>query len=158
MQANVTSILDYCNCLLAGLPKETTDRLQRVQNAAARVVKKAHGREHVTPILQELHWLPVAYRIKYKVNMLTFKSLRGLAPTYLQELFVPYTPTRLLRSQGQGLLTIPRFKRQTVGGRAFATQGASLWNELPPDLRNEQSLNVFKSKLKTFYFKIAFNL
>jgi hypothetical protein len=143
VQANVTSLLDYCNSLLVGLPKETTDRLQRIQNAATRVVKQVYGREHITPILRELHWLPVAYKIKYKVNMLSFKSLRGLAPTYLQELFVPYIPTRLLRSQGQGLLTVPRFKRQTVGGRAFATQGASLWNELPPDLRNEQSLNVF---------------
>jgi hypothetical protein len=156
VQTNVTSVLDYCNCLLAGLPGTTIERLQRVQNSAARVIKRASSRTHITPILKELHWLPILHRIKYKVNLLTFKCIHGTAPEYLQELCVRYTPNRSLRSADHELLVVPRYKRNSLGGRSFSAQAATLWNNLPLSLRKEQSLAVFRSKLKTHYFTLAF--
>lgn len=92
----VISRLDYGNALLLGLPDVLVSKLQRVQNAAARLVVKCGWREHITPILQHLHWLPVRQRIAYKVNVLTYRSLHGLAPPYLSDLIKPYLPTRSL--------------------------------------------------------------
>ena len=93
VQANITSLLDYCNGLLIGLPCSLLSKLQRVQNCAARVVKCVPQSTHITPILKELHWLPIKYRIDFKVILLTFKALNGLAPPYLSELLSPYQPS-----------------------------------------------------------------
>ena len=156
VHANVTPLLDYCNCLLVGLPSSLTDMLQRVQNCAARVVKQVKQREHITPVLKELHWLPIRFRIQYKVNLLTFKALHELAPEYLRELIQLYQPPRSLRSQNCHLLTVPSSKLRSFGGRAFSNSAPELWNKLPMDIRTANSLPSFKSKLKTHYFKLAF--
>ena len=94
VHANVTPLLGYCNGLLVGLPSTLIDMLQRVQNCAARVIKQAKSPDRITPLLKELHWLPVKYRIEYKITLLTFKALHGLAPEYLRELIHPYHPPR----------------------------------------------------------------
>jgi len=85
IHAFVSSRLDYCNSLLVGVADCVIRKLQGVQNAAARMITGTRKFDHVTPILRELHWLPVAQRIQYKTAMLVNKCLRGLAPPYLAE-------------------------------------------------------------------------
>ena len=82
----VISRLDYGNGLLYGVSDKLLDKLQRVQNVAARVVVKASRYDHITPILKTLHWLPIRYRTEYKLLLLTFKALHHLAPSYLTTL------------------------------------------------------------------------
>ena len=86
MHAFVTSRVVYCNSLLYGLPAVQIKKVQRVLNAAARLVSHAPRYCHVTPFLRELHWLPVRQRINYKILLLTFKTIHGKSPVYLQEL------------------------------------------------------------------------
>ena len=77
VHAFISSKLDFCNALLYGLPQCVIDKLQRVQNLAARLVTRTRKYEHITPVLMDLHWLPVEQRIKYKILLLTYKSLNG---------------------------------------------------------------------------------
>ena len=107
INAFVFSRLDYCNGLFSGLPKKTTDRLQLVQNAAARVLTKTRMRAHITPVLASLHWLPVVFRIDFKILLLVYKALNGLAPAYLYDCLDKYVPNRPLRSASADLLTVP---------------------------------------------------
>jgi hypothetical protein len=157
VQAKVMSLVDYCNSLLYGLPAKEIERLQRVQNCAARVITGASRYDHITPILKDLHWLPVKHRISYKINIMTFKALHNTGPTYITDLIEWHRPARSLRSAGQSLLVEPRFRLQRFGGRTFAVGAPKLWNALPIDLRNENDFSHFKSKLKTFYFMLSFN-
>ena len=109
IHAFVTSKLDYCNALLNGLPKYQTNRLRLVpSNTAARVVTRTHKYEHITPVLIGLHWLPISYRITFKILLLTYKALNNLAPSYLSDLLSQRCNVRLLRSRSQELLSIPR--------------------------------------------------
>ena len=98
IHAFVTSHVDYCNSLYSGLPNSTLAPLQHVQNTAARLVTKTRKHEHITPILNSLHWLPVVNRIKFKILLLVFKIKHGFAPTYLSDLLQPMIPSRSLRS------------------------------------------------------------
>jgi len=107
IHAFITSQLDYCNSLYFGLPQSSLRRLQLVQNAAARLLTGTRRREHITPILASLHWLPVLFRIQFKVLQFVFKALNGLAPTYITELVQPYSVQRSLRPSNQGLLLMP---------------------------------------------------
>ena len=101
----VTSRLDYVNALLYGVSSDKLKKLQSVQHSAARLIFKKKKREHITPLLKELHWLPVEYRVSFKINLLTFKAIHGEAPLYLQEIVQPYQPARQLRSATQRNLT-----------------------------------------------------
>ena len=85
----VTSRLDYCNSLLHNIPLSQTARLQRVQNNAARVITRTSKYDHITLVLKELHWLPVESRIAFKMLVMTFKCISGLAPSFLAELVQP---------------------------------------------------------------------
>ncbi|TWW62345.1 hypothetical protein D4764_04G0009920 [Takifugu flavidus] len=126
IHAFVTSRLDYCNSLLSGCPNDSLRGLQLIQNAAARVLTGIDKRDHITPVMASLHWLPVKFRIIFKTLLLTYKVLRGLAPSYLEELVIPYQPNRPLRSQNAGLLVVPRVSRSRMGGRAFSYQAPLL--------------------------------
>uniref|UniRef100_A0A3B3HMF5 Reverse transcriptase domain-containing protein n=1 Tax=Oryzias latipes TaxID=8090 RepID=A0A3B3HMF5_ORYLA len=157
IHAFITSRLDYCNSLYLGLSQSSLLRLQRVQNAAARLMVGARKRDHITPILASLHWLPVHFRIHFKILLLVFKSLHGLAPLYLSELLTPYSPARCLRSADQMLLEVPRSRRKLRGDRAFAVAAPKLWNTLPLAIREAPSLSIFKTRLKTHFYALAFN-
>ena len=101
VHAFVSSKLDYCNSLLYGLPKHMISSLQSVQNTAARIVTLTKKFDHITPVLIQLHWLPVHFRILFKVLLLVYKALNGMAPLYITELLSYRTCSRTLRSTDQ---------------------------------------------------------
>jgi len=157
VHAFVTSRLDYCNSLFCGLPSTLLKRLQRIQNTAARILTKTPKHDHISPVLESLHWLPIEKRVDFKTLLLVFKAIHHLAPVYLQELIIPHTPSRTLRSADKHLLHVPFTSSTLVMDRAFSVAGPRLWNGLPHDLRTVQSLELFKSKLKTHLFRKAYN-
>jgi len=158
VQAFVHCRLDYCNSLLTGTADAYLKRLQSVQNAAARLVSGTRRHDHITPVLESLHWLPVRKRVMFKTAVLVWKCLHGVAPSYLAEHCIPVASApgrrRNLRSASTGLLQVPR-ARTSKGQRSFAVAGPSLWNSLPIALRRpELTLNAFKRALKTHLFCI----
>jgi len=129
----VLSRLDYCNAILVGLPQTTLSSLQRVLHAAAQMVLNLRLCNHVTPALLELHWLPIAERIDFKLCLLVHKALVGRAPTYIVDLIRPVAdlPSRAsLRTALSGDLYVPRTSRR-FGDRAFAVAALHVWNNLP---------------------------
>ena len=153
----VTSRLDYCKSLLYGINGYLVSQLQRCQNNAARIVSLRRKYDHITPVLKDLHWLPVEYRINYKILLLAYKAQHGMAPPYLSSLLSPYKPGRSLRSEGKHLLTTPRYRLEGFGKRCFAHAAPSLWNALPITIKCAQSIDIFKSNLKTHLFNIAYS-
>lgn len=148
----VHSKLDYCNSLLHGLPTSSLNRLQHVQNSLARVVCKSSRLQFRSlSLLRSLHWLPVNQRIKYKIALLTFKTLRFGKPSYLSEILLPYRPSRALRSTDANLLSVPNILT-SLGRRSFSYAAPTIWNSLPANLRSCFSLSTFSSKLKTYLF------
>ncbi|XP_075334697.1 uncharacterized protein LOC142396039 [Odontesthes bonariensis] len=157
VHAFVTSRLDYCNSLLLGCPTYSLKSLQLIQNAAARVLMRTNRRDHISPVLASLHWLPVKFRIEFKILLLTYKALNDRAPSYLKDLIVRYFPNRSLRSETAGLLEVPRVSKSRMGGRAFSYQAPLLWNKLPVNVRDADTLSTFKTRLKTFLFYKAYS-
>ena len=156
IHAFVTSRLDSCNAVLYGLPDCELKRLQCMFNIAARILTLSSNSDHVTPVLKSLHWLPIAQRIKYKILLLTFKSLHGIAPNYLAEILTPYQPSRSLRSFNSNLLLVPRTSTKLYGERAFSAAAPSLWNKLPLHIKSIKSVENFKKCIKTYLFKEAY--
>ncbi|XP_068671160.1 uncharacterized protein [Montipora foliosa] len=115
VHAFISSKIDYCNSILIGLPNEEIDKIQHVQNAAARLISGTKKYASITPILIKLHWLPVIARIEYKILLTVFKSLNNLAPEYISELLNQYNPPRALRSANKNLLIVPKTLNKTYG-------------------------------------------
>ena len=155
----VSTRLDYCNSLLYGTKVSNIKKLQRVQNSLARVVACSNLRDHITPVLKELHWLPVKQRIEYKVALVTHKILATGQPPYLAELVSAYKPGRPgLRSATKCQLTIPTGLGTTAGQRTFTSAAEDVWKHLPLHIKSAKCLTIFKTRLKTELFKTAFCL
>ena len=153
IHAFVTSKLDMNNGLLHGLPDYLIKALQRVQNSAACLVTPVQMRQHMKPVLKALHWLPVSARIEFKICLLVYKCLHGLAPDYLADCLTNKTKTMGLRSSNQVIeLFIPPTKLNKFGDRAFSVCGPRLWNALPQTTRSAPNVDIFKQRLKTHLF------
>jgi hypothetical protein len=125
---------------------------------AARTIVMKRKYDHITPVLYSLHWLPVVYRIQYKVLVMVYKALNGMTPSYLSDLNTIKSKPRSLRSNSRFLLDIPKVSLKSAGNRAFSYAGPLLFNELPEDIKNVETLLAFKGKLKTYLFIKAFTL
>ena len=154
VHALVTSKLDYCNSLLYGSPKYLIKQLQRVQNAAARVVTVSPKFCHITPVLKNLHWLPIDLQIEFKIPTITYKTLHDLAPVYIKNLLKNYHPPRDLRSSKKNLLEVPAFRTNSYGRRAFSVVAPLLWNSLPQGMLDH--LTFLKDGLKLLFLYVLF--
>ena len=153
--ATITSRIDYCNSTFWGIPSYELHRLQKIQNAAARIVSRTYKRDHITPILNELHWLPVQQRVEYKVLCLTYQCVSGNGPDYLKEIIPKYVPARNLRSGNQCRLRLPSVtetNKTKYGGRSFENAAPRLWNNLPNFLKESKNIKIFRKRLKTYLF------
>jgi len=156
--AFIFSKLDYCNAALSGLPHTTLRPLQRAQNAAARLVTNTGSRDHITPVLKDLHWLPVNQRIKYKLCLMVHQIHTQQCPDYTRDL-VRSTATGATRSGFRSANNLSYRKpdvRTKFGERTFSYSGATAWNSLPPCLQSTTNTNSFKRKLKTHLFTEVF--
>ena len=158
IQALIVFKLDYCNSLLYGLPSYLIQKLQHIQNSAARLITQSPWFCHITPVLRDLPWLPVHLCIEFKVLFITYKVLQGHALTYIQELLQPYQPSHNLRSSSKHLLVKPHFNLNSYGKRAFSVAAPDLCNLLPEDMKSDCTVDIFKCKLRTLLFIQAFNL
>ncbi|KAL8596982.1 hypothetical protein ACOMHN_054713 [Nucella lapillus] len=155
----ILSRLDFCNsCRLWGVTKSELQRLQRAQNTAARIVVRKKKSDHISPVLTDLHWLPVEKRVDHKVLSVVYNCLNDAAPTYLQELITRHQPERCLRSTSQYRLRLPSVRtgstnKKKMGFRAFASSAPTLWNSLPLSVKESVSIASFKRGLKTHVFK-----
>jgi hypothetical protein len=160
VSAFILSRLDYCNAVLAGLPKSTTDILQRVQNAAARLVLGLRPQDSADGALKQLHWMPIRYRIKYKLCVLMHGVTVHQSPSYITDIVTATSdiPTKAkLRSATNGSFAVPR-TRTEFGKRAFSVAGPKQWNKLPVSVRSISNTETFKAKLKTELFRRAYKL
>ena len=160
VHAHVTSKLDCYNSLLIGIPAALKHRLQLIQNNSARLITKTKKSDDITPVLKNLHWLPVGFRVEYKVLVLCYQSLNGLSPSYMSSMLSyrdPPSARCTLRNDELQLLKEPTANLKTHGDRAFSVYAPKLWNTLPLHLRQASSVDCFKDHLKTFLFKKAYD-
>ena len=148
--------LDYCNSTFIGMTDYNFTRLQRIQNCAAKLIYKKRKYDHVTPLLHDLHWLPVRARCIYKIAVLTYKFFDGSLPQYLSDLLTVKHSQKCLRSSSQKLLNRPRCLMKNFGERSFSFNAPKIWNDLPTSVRNAPSIETFKSRLKTHLFNKFF--
>ena len=150
--------MDYCNTVLAGAPKSLTDKLQRVLNAAARVISNARKYDHELSELlhDELHWLDIPQRVDYKLYATVHCCLQRKAPPYLVDLCTPVSDIasrQHLRSASSNQLVVPCHCRMQFGRRAFSVAGPMAWNALPDSIRDTAlSTCSFRRYLKTLLF------
>ena len=149
--------LDYCNSILCNSNESLLDRLQIAMNNVARVVLKRYRCDSATEMLKTLHWLPVKYCIYFKLSMLCFGYFDGSLPKYLADVLEIYTPARCLRSSCDTRIFVTHVMNlRTVGERSFKLNAPKIWNSIPKEIRYCDNKILFKRKLKTHYFQLAF--
>ena len=151
----VCAHLDYANAVFAGLLECKISKLQRVQNIAATFVLNRTWYDSSEQARHELHWLAIRARIQHNVLSLTYKSVNGMGPQYLQDLITLHPVARhgLRSEQSFQQLVIPFTRRKTLANRAFNSIAPRWWNQLPTDIRKSQNIDCFKAKLQTHLFE-----
>ena len=159
VHAYVTSKLDYNNILLYGISTRLSNRLQLVQNAAAKLITRKKKFDRVTPLLEELHWLPVESRIIFKMMLICFKALHGTGPLYIKDMLTIAKPKggySFRWSKDTLLLEQPSTRLVTYGDRSFSAAAPRLWNKLPLNIRESATVSTFITSLKTHFYKLAY--
>ena len=148
----ILSKLDYCNAILANVPDYLVKKLQKVLNASVRFIYDVRKHEHISAFLQKAHFLPVKQRIQYKLCILVFKIVNGVAPAYLSDMVSLFTPARRLRVGRDDQMVKSNYSKSIAG------KMAEVWNMLPREIRSDTDITKFKKELKTFFFNEAFNV
>ena len=160
VHAGVLSVIDYCNAVYGGLNEADLQKLQKLQNSAVRFIFGLRGKachQPISPYLKQLHFLPVRFRIKYKISLLTFKCLNNMAPKYLSDMLMLRQPKmHNVRLDNDFYLLEPSITNLRKSRAAFCVSAPLVWNELPYNLRCQTDLMKFKVDLKTYYFNFAF--
>jgi len=150
VQAFISCRLDYCNYLLYGVIDNVMRRVQSLQNAAARLITGARRRDDITPVLCQLHWLPVRRRVEFKLACLVRQALCGQMPIYLVDYIhlVSESNRRSLRSSSDNMCAVPR-THNGFGDKTFGAVGPRIWNSLPRGLRTlDINYKHYKTLLK----------
>ena len=129
----------------------------RVQNEAAKLFGRCGRRYHIYFILSQLHWLPVAYRVQFKILVHVYRAIHDQAPSYICDIVKWYKPGKSLRSRQENLLVVPRTKKVNSADRAVSTTGPVLWRALPLDVISSETLVIFRKILKTYMFRLTFS-
>ena len=145
------------NSIYQGAPTYAINKLQRLQNMGCRIIKRIGKYDHITPHLMELPWLKINKHIVYKVCVLMYKCIKGLAPQYLSEIVIQ-AHGHNLRSTTLNNLPIVRCNTAIAHNSAFSSTGPRLWNMLPNDIKTSSNCDVFKARLKTFLFSLPYDL
>ena len=127
------------------------DTVQRVHNTLARVVTLTAKRYHITPTFERLHWLPIRYRVDYKLARLTYKIHLSGDPPHLRSQLIDYTPVRSLRSLDKHLLVVPMTKL-ACASRAFSVAAPVL----PFEVRDAETLTIFSKRSKAHLYRLAY--
>ena len=151
INALVLSKLNFASTLYLDMTEKNLNRLQKVQNYAAKVITLARKYDHVTPLLHHLNWLLIREFIKFRYLTITYQVIHGLAPTYLCDLVKFYHPTRELRSINSNNLEIPRLNTK-FARRSFKFLAPTMWNNLPVSIKTCKTIQKFKNKLKKLLF------
>ena len=156
--ALIGSRIDYANCALYGMSSSNVARLHHAQSAAARLVI-LDSRQRSTNsfgLEKQLHWLPIESCIQFKIACITYKTVSAAQPAYLHSVLKQYALSRRLRSSDCSLLAVSRVCT-FFGSRSFAVAAPTTWNSLRLHIRNSFSVFGFRSQLKTFLYKLAFD-
>ena len=143
VHAFISSHLDYCNLLYMNLPKKLLNKLQKLQNAAIRIIFNVRSRPPVSSFYRQLHWLNIEQRIIFKCMLLVYKCIHGLAPHDLNDMLV-------IRNVNNFTLQNTFFKQSKYGKRAFVYYASRYWNIIPIDIRCISTLLSFKTALKSY--------
>ena len=147
INALVFSKMYYCSSVWSNTSKKNISKLQSVQNFAARVITGIRKYDHVTPILQQLAWLPVECMLKHRDAVMTFECMKGLAPPYLCDKFEMRSKTHSVNTRNKDKLDIPLYNSAS-GQRTFHYRAVSIWNELPNHIKDIDTLDRFKLEYK----------
>ena len=148
VQSLVISCLDYGNGNLCGIRETLLDKLQRIQNAGARIILGYRKYDNISEGMMKLHWLPIRFRILFKIATITYKVLSTNQPVYLRNLLEICQSQRSLRSNTGIVLKVPKSKLKTAGDRAFRVAAPKIWNDIPKSVKASPSIAVFKTLLK----------
>ena len=152
--ALVSSRLDYCNSRYHNISLKDILKLHCVHNCLTMVVIRSPHFFNSVPLLKSLHWLPVRYRIMFKICTITYQALSSKQPAYLHSLLTPARQPRQLRSSNSNLLFVPSVK--TNGTRAFSVAAPTLWNSIPVSIKSVGNIKTFRRKLETHLFKFVY--
>ena len=155
--AIVSSTLDYCNSVLAGMSDANFKKLERVQYSLVRVVTgmPVYSRDHMMPVLA--NWLPIRARVSFKIATTVFNVRQTGQPSYLAELIEDAVPSRTLRSSASRQCTLKESRTVLCyGTRAFRQTAGKTWNPLPDDVMLADKLETFRSRLKTHLYRLSY--